>query len=72
MSKIDDIEKAIDDLAKEAWRMGSIAGRSYAPEEKIDRLRERVMEKKLFLLSIIGARNDMYKITLPDDLFDME
>jgi len=72
MSKIDNIEKAVDDLIKEAWRMGGIAGRSYAPDDKIKRLALRVEEKKAFLLSIIGARKDMYKITLPDDLFDME
>ncbi len=72
MATIDNIEKAIDDLIKTAWRMGGVAGRSYAPEERIDKLRAIVMEKKEFLLAIMGAQKDMYKITLPDDLFELE
>lgn len=70
--KIDDIEEAVDDLIKTTWRIGGVAGRSYAPEDKLNRLKAIVMEKKEFLLALIGAKKDMYKITLPDDLFDLE
>lgn len=72
MSKIDDIERAVDDLIKAAWNAGWIINRGYASDEHNDMLKAKVEEKKDFLLTIIGANKDMYKITLPDDLFDME
>lgn len=69
---IDNIEKAIDDLIQTAWKVGSVAGRTYGPDERLDRLKARITEKKQFLLALLGAQEDMYKISLPDDLFNLE